>query len=82
MRKFNLKEKAAERVKRVYDVLVDGRITEEDGTEICVGRTAMDAPDVDGLMFFRAKGRMPMSGDIVRVRVTQAAGYDLSGKEI
>lgn len=75
-------EKAKERVNRVYDVLVDGTITEEDGTEICVGRTSMDAPDVDGLMFFKAKGHMPLSGDIVRVRVTKAAGYDLTGKEI
>nr|MCR5441201.1 hypothetical protein [Lachnospiraceae bacterium]MCR5619560.1 hypothetical protein [Lachnospiraceae bacterium] len=37
-----------------------------------------DAPGVDGLFFLEADKEL-MTGDIVKAKVTQALGYDLSG---
>ena len=44
-----------------------------------VGRTYMDAPGVDVLIFVNADVEL-MSGDFVRVRVTGSAEYDLIGE--
>ncbi len=62
----------------VMDVFVEGSIP-EDG--VYVGRTAGDAPSVDGFMFFRSR-RTLMSGDFVKVKVAAASEYDLHGEEI
>ena len=62
------------------DGLLPDRVVErpvEDG--VYIGRTYMDAPDVDGYIFFTA-GRELMSGDLVKVRVTDASEYDLRGE--
>ncbi len=45
---------------------------------IYVGRTYMDAPNVDGCIFFEAPFEM-MSGTFAKVQVTDAKGYDLVG---
>ncbi len=57
------------------DLLVEGYLPEEG---IYVGRTYRDAPGVDGLFFVKA-ARELMTGDIIRAKVTEAVGYDLSG---
>ena len=57
------------------NVLVEGMIPEEG---IYVGRTYMDAPNVDGCIFFEAPFEM-MSGTFAKVQVTDAKGYDLVG---
>ena len=44
-----------------------------------MGRTYMDSPGVDGLIFVNT-GLSLMSGDFVRVRVTGALEYDLIGE--
>ncbi|MBQ6733483.1 MAG: 30S ribosomal protein S12 methylthiotransferase RimO [Lachnospiraceae bacterium] len=74
--------KAKEHIGEELSVFVEGMITDEEGEEICVARTFRDAPEVDGFLFFSPKGRMPMSGEIVRVRVTDAREYDLVGEEV
>ncbi len=61
---------------RVLDVLIEGKMPEED---VWVGRTYMDAPGVDGLIFLKTEKEL-MSGDLVRARVTKAAEYDLIGE--
>ena len=48
-----------------------------DHGNIYIGRTYMDAPDVDGYVYIDAGKRELMSGDMVSVRVTGARGYDL-----
>ncbi|MBI2922080.1 MAG: 30S ribosomal protein S12 methylthiotransferase RimO [Planctomycetes bacterium] len=45
-----------------------------------VGRTAGDAPDIDGVIYLTGKD-IPI-GEIVTVRVTRAEGYDLHGRVI
>ena len=64
-------------VGKTMEVFVEGRVTSEDG--VYVGRTYRDAPDVDGLVFFRSDADL-MSGQFVRVRMTGARDYDLIGE--
>lgn len=71
-------EKSDEMIGRTVDVLVEGRLPEED---IYIGRTYRDAPDVDGYVFVNAEEEM-MSGDIVKVQITDAQDYDLVGDVI
>ncbi len=59
-------------------VIIDGKVADE---EVYVGRTYMDAPDVDGYIFVNS-GQELMSGDLVKVKVTEASGYDLIGEMI
>ena len=68
-----------ERVGRAVDVMIDA-LGAEEGPEgvVAVGRTARQAPDVDGVTFL--EGDLPDGvgpGDLVRAVVTEAYGYDL-----
>src|SRR5262249_7003671 len=56
----------------VQEVLVDGR--SEDPAFAWEGRTAGQAPEIDGVVYLR--GRFE-SGRFARVRVTEAQGYEL-----
>lgn len=60
-------------------VMIEGRMPEED---VYVGRTYMDAPDVDGYVFFRSDRRNLMSGDIVKVKIDGSDGYDLTASAV
>ena len=60
---------------RKLEVMIEGRLPEDD---VYIGRTCMDAPDIDGYIFMDAD-RMRMSGDFVMAEVVQANGYDLIG---
>ena len=63
-------------VGREVDVLIESREpgTSASGEPMSIGRTARDAPEVDGLAF--VKGVHPM-GTMVRVRIDGALPYDL-----
>lgn len=61
---------------RVLDVMIEGKVADENAY---VGRTYMDAPGVDGLIFVQTTEEL-MTGDFVRVRVTGALEYDLIGE--
>ncbi|MCD8224501.1 MAG: 30S ribosomal protein S12 methylthiotransferase RimO [Clostridiales bacterium] len=69
-------EKSESMIGRMLDVMIEGKVADE---EAYVGRSYMDAPGVDGLVFINSGGTY-MSGDFVRVRVTGAADYDLIGE--
>ena len=71
-------DRLREKTGTVTEVLVEGRLPEED---VYIGRTFMDAPDVDGYLFFTAPYEL-MSGSFVKVRVTDASEYDLKGEMI
>lgn len=70
------RENLQRKVGACLDVFVEGYLPEED---VYMGRTYMDAPDVDGYLFFPANGLELMSGSIVPVLVTEASEYDLKG---
>lgn len=61
---------------KVLTAMIEGRAADE---PVYVGRTYMDAPDVDGYVFVEGEGDF-LSGDFVQVKVTGASGYDLIGE--
>lgn len=67
---------AEEMIGKTLEAFVLGYLPEED---IYAARTYMDAPDVDGLLFFTSSERL-MSGDFVQVRITESKDYDLVGE--
>ena len=69
-------DKAEEMTGRILDVMIEGKIAEED---VYVGRTYKDAPNVDGFVFVNTD-RMLMTGDFARVRITGSNEYDLIGE--
>jgi ribosomal protein S12 methylthiotransferase len=71
-------EKGKARKGEVLDVIVEGKLPEDN---VWIGRSYMDAPGVDGYVFFRSSADH-MSGDIVRVRITGSKEYDLIGEAI
>ena len=60
----------------VMDAFIQGEIV-DDG--VYVGRTYRDAPDVDGLVFISSDKKL-FSGDLVKVKITGAKEYDLTGE--
>lgn len=71
-------EKAAEKKGQVLEAVVEGYLPEE---RIYVARTYMDAPNVDGYLFFEAEREIE-SGSFVEVEVTDSSDYDLVGVEV
>ena len=65
-------------VGRTMRVLVDGFEQTDDGA-VAVGRTAMDAPEIDGVVRFTGTGKLGV-GEFVDVRITATNEYDLSGE--
>lgn len=60
---------------KTLNVIVDGRIPGED---VYIGRSYMDAPDVDGCVFVEAGGDI-VSGTVMKVRIDDFKDYDLIG---
>ncbi len=69
-------EKAEEMIGRGLVVMIEGKVADED---TYVARTYRDAPNVDGYLFVNSTANF-MTGDLVRVRVTDANEYDLIGE--
>lgn len=69
-------EKAEQMIGRVLEVMVEGKVADE---EIYVTRTYRDAPNVDGYLFLRTTAVL-MTGDFVKVLVTDSNEYDLIGE--
>ncbi|MEP6607894.1 MAG: 30S ribosomal protein S12 methylthiotransferase RimO [Burkholderiaceae bacterium] len=62
------------KVGSVQRVLID-----EIGASVATGRTAGDAPEIDGTVEFATGQRNLSAGDFVNVRITSAAEHDLRG---
>ncbi len=73
-----LGKKNQTRIGKIYPVLVEGYLPSD---EIYVGRSYMDAPDVDGNVFFKADPGL-ISGDLVHVEVEKATEYDWMGRRV
>ena len=69
-------DRAEEMTGREFLVMIEGKVADED---VYVGRTYMDAPNVDGLIFVKTEKEL-MSGDFAKVTVTGAVEYDLIGE--
>ena len=69
-------EAAKKMIGRELYAMIEGKITEE---EAYVARTYKDAPNVDGYLFINTDKTL-MSGDFVKVKVTDSYEYDLIGE--
>lgn len=76
-------EKAEEKIGEKMKVLIEGKLPEEaldeygmENGNVYIGRTYMDAPNVDGYIFIPTRAQI-MSGEFVEAVVTEARGYDL-----
>jgi len=69
-------EKAESMIGRVLTVMVEGKVADED---VYVARTYRDAPNVDGYLFLNTTATL-MTGDLVKVIVTDSNEYDLVGE--
>ena len=70
-------EASSKHIGKTFDVIIEGRIVDKDN--VYVGRTYMDAPQVDGYIFVNADREL-FSGEIVKAKVTGANNYDLIGE--
>lgn len=61
---------------KTLDVIVEGYLPDE---EVYCGRSYMDAPNVDGMIFFQSPFEH-ITGQIVRVDIKKAQEYDLIGE--
>ncbi len=61
---------------KTVEVLVEGF---DRYAECYFGRSAADAPDVDGKIFFTSDGRAPREGELVRVRIEDCLACDPIG---
>ena len=69
-------DRQAKLVGSVQDVLVDG--PSEDPAFAWEGRTAGQAPEIDGVVYLRGRDLTP--GRFARVRITEVEGYELVGE--
>ena len=67
-------QRLARKVGSTQRVLID-----EVGPKGAVGRTAADAPEIDGVVHIRVGRRRIAVGDFVDVKVTAAGAHDLQG---
>lgn len=89
-------DKNEARVGKVYTVMVEGSVPDDndnvyafndiieangEGKIVYAARTYMDAPSVDGLVFFVSDEEI-MSGAFAKVKITAASEYDLYGELI
>ena len=63
----------------VMDVLVENVNT---GDGFAEGRSFREAPEVDGLVEIRGIRRDLKSGDVIKVRMTEAMPHDMAGEEV
>jgi len=72
----------AKKVGQTINVLIDeaGLEDEDTGEAVAVGRSAADAPEIDGNVFVQGAGAEKLkAGEIVPVKVEAAEDYDLRG---
>ncbi len=66
------------RIDKDFVVLIEGKLSEDN---VYVGRTYMDAPDVDGFFYLNSDMEL-LSGDFVLARAVECSDYDLYGELI
>lgn len=70
------RQNGIEMIGKSIPVIVEGYMPDE---EIYIGRSYMDAPGIDGQVFFESDEKL-LSGDIVNVFITDSKEYDLIGE--
>ena len=70
--------KLEEKIGNIYEALIEGK--SEDG-EYYIGRSYMDIPDEDGVIFVKSKENIEI-GNWINCKITDVAQYDLIGEKI
>lgn len=74
------KAKLQEKIGKVYTVLIEGISFDK---KYYIGRTYMDVPDMDGVVFIENKGKeTDKLGQFVECKIVDIREYDLIGEEI
>lgn len=76
-------EHAKSMIGKELEVMIEGKLPEEGdepGEYVYIGRTYMDAPNIDGYIFVNVNDIEIMSGTFAKVKVVDANGYDLIGE--
>ncbi len=76
LQKFVSANKFNDLIGKVFTVIVDGKLEEEN---VYVGRTYMDCIDVDGLIFFNCDYDI-ITGSFIKIKATSSSDYDLIGE--
>ncbi len=71
--------KNREKIGTTIEVLCEGY---DPVSEAFYGRSASDAPDIDGKVYFTAKKQSVTVGSFIKVKIEQALDYDLVGRAI
>ena len=74
-----MSHKNAEMIDKVVEVVTEGF---DRYGECYFGRSAADAPDIDGKIFFTSPGRKLVPGIFVKVKITEILDYDLIGEVV
>ena len=70
-------EKNAEKVGREVEIIYEGF---DMVSETHFGRTAADAPEIDGKVYFKVRKKARLNeGDFVKIRINEVVDYDLYG---
>ncbi|QIB26135.1 30S ribosomal protein S12 methylthiotransferase RimO [Caloranaerobacter azorensis] len=72
-------EKNREKIGNIYKVLVEEQIEKTEDGLIYLGRSYMDSPEIDGLVYIHSKYRLNL-GDFVNVKIFDCLEYDLIGE--
>ena len=78
-------EHAKSMIGKELEVMIEGKLPEEGdepGEAVYIGRTYMDAPNIDGYIFVATENIEIISGSFAKVKVVDANGYDLIGELI
>ena len=62
---------------KTLDVILDTK--DRSNKNIWIGRSYMDAPDIDGVVYIH--GQNLRIGDIIKAKITGASDYDLIAKQ-
>ena len=57
-------------------------LLDEVGPTVALGRSAADAPEIDGVVFVKAGRRKLAVGEFAEVKITSADAHDLHGVAI
>ncbi len=73
------KIKLEEKIGNIYEIIIDG--ISDDG-RFYIGRSYMDIPDEDGVIFIEKKDKENLVGKFVKCKIIDTIDYDLIGKLI
>ena len=73
----NSEEKLKEKIGKIYDVLIENKTFDN---KFLVGRTQMDSPEIDGVVYINNDKSQNYIGNIVKCQITDVKQYDIFAK--